>query len=508
MIDLQIGTRQITPIYTDRIAPHSPCPSSTASSVTLDDRSTAPTSRTAPSSSPKPIPSPTTEYVPVDPADLSKRADDIIARLTCKSGSAQSPCSDDVQRRADDVISRIETDARAREVIERLEKQQAPSTIPGMAPMARPFFGPLPMPMPMSGMRMMMPQMVMGPGGVMIPVGPIMGPPPGVRLALPSPGPVTAPFWRLTPPTQAVPLLRPPLRFGISSPSSIYTPSSVLPAQSTPISPAPRFSTPMVTPPILSPVRPISATSEHFGPRPPSDSSTWPQGSTSRPNSTNSAYFGVDRATISAASSPTCTNTATPVHPTAYHPRSSHHNKNAIFAKSYPVATPLPRSPMSEPSTTQTANRILRSPFPKDSPPSVSQRPQMHSSPSSEMLRSSARPIIEQSAPSPTSHPNPFNQIYLGSLPPATTLPSLRTAFAPLSPIVSIELRSPYAMIEFEQAGAAERAVEVYDEGYFAGAMIRVERAVGRSSEQRPSPSLKRTSETLTASQNPAKRPR
>jgi hypothetical protein len=77
----------------------------------------------------------------------------------------------------------------------------------------------------------------------------------------------------------------------------------------------------------------------------------------------------------------------------------------------------------------------------------------------------------------PTIQPKPQNQVYIGNLPADTQLATLRKAFEALSPILTIELRAPYAMIEFEEDGAAQQAVEVYDEGSFGGVQIRVERA-------------------------------
>jgi hypothetical protein len=77
----------------------------------------------------------------------------------------------------------------------------------------------------------------------------------------------------------------------------------------------------------------------------------------------------------------------------------------------------------------------------------------------------------------PVVQPKPQNQVYIGNLPADTQLATLRKAFEALSPILTIELRAPYAMIEFEEDGAAQQAVEVYDEGSFGGVQIRVERA-------------------------------
>jgi len=77
----------------------------------------------------------------------------------------------------------------------------------------------------------------------------------------------------------------------------------------------------------------------------------------------------------------------------------------------------------------------------------------------------------------PAVQPKPQNQVYIGNLPADTQLATLRKAFEALSPILTIELRAPYAMIEFEEEGAAQQAVEVYDEGSFGGVQIRVERA-------------------------------
>ena len=78
----------------------------------------------------------------------------------------------------------------------------------------------------------------------------------------------------------------------------------------------------------------------------------------------------------------------------------------------------------------------------------------------------------------PSAPPKPANQVYIGNLPDSTTLQSLRDAFSSISPIVSIELRMPYAMIEFEKDGAAAEAVERFNEGTFGGSEIVVERAV------------------------------
>lgn len=78
---------------------------------------------------------------------------------------------------------------------------------------------------------------------------------------------------------------------------------------------------------------------------------------------------------------------------------------------------------------------------------------------------------------SPADQPNLRRQIFLGSLSPTTTLEMLRKAFSPLSPIVTIELRTPLAMIEFEEDGAAAMAVDIYDKAKLGGALIRVERA-------------------------------
>jgi len=77
----------------------------------------------------------------------------------------------------------------------------------------------------------------------------------------------------------------------------------------------------------------------------------------------------------------------------------------------------------------------------------------------------------------PAVQPKPQNQVYIGNLPADTQLATLRKAFEALSPILTIELRAPYAMIEFEVDGMAQQAVEVYDEGSFGGVQIRVERA-------------------------------
>ena len=77
----------------------------------------------------------------------------------------------------------------------------------------------------------------------------------------------------------------------------------------------------------------------------------------------------------------------------------------------------------------------------------------------------------------PVVEPKPQNQVYIGNLPADTQLATLRKAFEALSPILTIELRAPYAMIEFEEDGMAQQAVEVYDEGSFGGVQIRVERA-------------------------------
>ena len=77
----------------------------------------------------------------------------------------------------------------------------------------------------------------------------------------------------------------------------------------------------------------------------------------------------------------------------------------------------------------------------------------------------------------PPVQPKPQNQVYIGNLPANTQLATLRKAFEALSPILTIELRAPYAMIEFEEDGMAQQAVEVYDEGSFGGVQIRVERA-------------------------------
>jgi hypothetical protein len=63
-------------------------------------------------------------------------------------------------------------------------------------------------------------------------------------------------------------------------------------------------------------------------------------------------------------------------------------------------------------------------------------------------------------------------------------------------------------MIEFEDEGAAERAVEVYDEGWFGGVMIRVERAIGKKGEQRPVPNLKRPSSDVGPMDRASKRAR
>ncbi len=63
-------------------------------------------------------------------------------------------------------------------------------------------------------------------------------------------------------------------------------------------------------------------------------------------------------------------------------------------------------------------------------------------------------------------------------------------------------------MIEFEDPNAADRAVEVYDEGWFGGAMIRVERAVPRSGGERPTTGMKRASENVVSTHSPVKRAR
>jgi hypothetical protein len=86
--------------------------------------------------------------------------------------------------------------------------------------------------------------------------------------------------------------------------------------------------------------------------------------------------------------------------------------------------------------------------------------------------------LLPKNSPNkPTIPPNPLNQIYIGNLPADTKVAALRQAFEALSPILTIELRAPYAMIEFEKDGMAEKAVEVYDEGSFGSVQIRVERA-------------------------------
>lgn len=72
---------------------------------------------------------------------------------------------------------------------------------------------------------------------------------------------------------------------------------------------------------------------------------------------------------------------------------------------------------------------------------------------------------------------NPLNQIYIGNLPLSTQLAGLRKAFEKVSPVLTIELRAPFAMIESERDGMAEEAVEEYDRGTFGGVQIRVERA-------------------------------
>jgi len=476
MLDLRIGTRQITPADTGLTSqpgstPRSPSTSSASSSVTIGDRSTAPTSRTAESISPKPIvPSvvpqlqPQPQDPPSDPSDLSRRADDVIARLTSSasaSSSNQSLPAYEVQRRANDVISRIETEARAREVIDRFEKQtHPPAMMAGGMPMARPYLGIMP--------GMMMPQMMMGPGGMLIPVGPA----PGLRMPFPPPGQA----FRPPPPGQPMPGSRPPVR---PPTSSAFVPRPAVAPETTPL---PRVDTPARPPPRAMPPMPPT-----LRPSVPSPNHTF--------GSTPLLTPGASQHSANAMSGPSKTHNFGP-------------NRMTTPTTPIPPIPPIPRD--STPSTSTSSTTPSRSFEQVESskrkqsphPTTESWRPD----PSSSHRRSTSP--TSQPPRSPTPHPNPHNQVYLGSLPPSTTLPSLRAAFSALSPIESIELRTPYAMIEFEDEGAAERAVEVYDEGWFGGVMIRVERAIGKKGEQRPVPNLKRPSSDVGPMDRASKRAR
>jgi len=503
-MELAIGARQITPANTgvdstaQSVAPLSPSTSSASSSATLGDESTAPTStsRTAASPSPKPIvPISTTaqpQSQPFDPIDLNKRADDIIARLTSSAEPLVPPQADEIQRRANDVISRIETEARAREVIERLEKQtQAPVMVhgPGMV-RPPPYFGMMP--------GMMMPQMMMGPGGMLIPVRPMM---PGMRTGVPPPRPNPGQAWRLPPPRQASHIFRPPVR----PPPSLSLPAFV-----------PRGSAAASPSPILSVSTPDPATptaSSFFGNRPPPASPNYianrvistpitsngllATGTQKSPNSANPP----SKASASKPRSPDApSSTSAPLHSDVL---PNQHYTSLSYA-SGSKAQPPPDLPYSSGQTPSSSYR----------PSQTSARSSASRSERSPTLQTSLQPArtpaqtTSKPAQSPAPRPNPQNQIYLGSLPSTTSLPSLRTAFESLSPIVSIELRSPYAMIEFEDPDAADRAVEVYDEGSFDGAMIRVERAVPKSNGERPTSSLKRPSSDVVEMETASKRAR
>lgn len=113
--------------------------------------------------------------------------------------------------------------------------------------------------------------------------------------------------------------------------------------------------------------------------------------------------------------------------------------------------------------------------------PNTRPTPSVQSSP--DVTPKSELPVLlpkkrkSESLEPPAIQPKPQNQVYIGNLPAETQLATLRKAFEALSPILTIELRAPYAMIEFEEDGVAQRAVEVYDEGSFGGVQIRVERA-------------------------------
>ena len=63
-------------------------------------------------------------------------------------------------------------------------------------------------------------------------------------------------------------------------------------------------------------------------------------------------------------------------------------------------------------------------------------------------------------------------------------------------------------MIEFEDAEAAERAVEVYDEGWFGGVIIHVERAIHKNHIEKQGISLKRQSVDDISTQSASKRMR
>ena len=485
MMDLQIGTRQIIPVSTGITSqfsnnPHSPSTSSASSSVTLGDRSTAPTSTSLSATSPSPKTD--TSFTSSQPApslakpiDLSRRADDVIARLTSSTSSASGPEQpEDIHRRANDVISRIETEARAREVIERLEKQtQQPVMVPGpgMMPLVRPFFGVMP--------GMMMPQMMMGPGGMLIPVGTMI---PGMRMGFPPQGQV----WRPAPLGPSVTVVRPPVRPGPPPTSSTFSlRASVAPTLSASPSTSTLTSmppTPSAGPPTSAIFRPSVALPNHLS----------GHGVLSPPaQSLVSGGLGPSHVEYLVQNpSPT---PSTPKSTSPHVPQSANDSR-----------APISRSPVDS----------FHSSFYPRTPSITSFLPQQPTS--TRKPDNQAYPSQPYHSPSPITsqppRPNPQNQIYLGSLPPSTTLQALRTAFSVLSPIVSIELRPPYAMIEFEIFEAADRAVEAYDEGSFCGAMIRVERAVGKASGGRecvsPPPGPKRPSSDGARTDSASKRAR
>jgi RNA recognition motif-containing protein len=146
---------------------------------------------------------------------------------------------------------------------------------------------------------------------------------------------------------------------------------------------------------------------------------------------------------------------------------------------------PPPFPPNMAPGTT-----VPMSPAPAPPSPAVSVSSQSTSAPvpnAEEAVTTEAEePILlpkkpkspsASSAPPKDRKPNPENQIYIGNLPHSTQLATLRKAFEAISPILTIELKAPYAMIEFEKDHMAQEAVDVYDEGTFGGVQIRVERA-------------------------------
>jgi len=159
-----------------------------------------------------------------------------------------------------------------------------------------------------------------------------------------------------------------------------------------------------------------------------------------------------------------------------------------------PIITRFPRPPSAlspPPSVTQHLSRTIRPPVLPKAPSPAMSAPIAPSpeTPSTPLVQASEQTRAEDDMPillpkkrksqstDPSVQPKPRNQVYIGNLPANTQLATLRKAFEALSPILTIELRAPYAMIEFEEDGMAQQAVEVYDEGSFGGVQIRVERA-------------------------------